>query len=91
VRNWLTLLFGETPSRIILTVRPENVREVTAIAEEEGAQCALIGEVTTDRLKIELAGDLLVDEAISDLEAAFRNTLPLVLDTMRRNVAPSEE
>lgn len=86
IRDWLALLFGETPSRIILTVRPENVREVTAIAQEEGAPCILIGEVVENRLTIELAQDLLIDEPVSVLHERFLGSLPSILDG-RREVA----
>jgi phosphoribosylformylglycinamidine synthase subunit PurL len=86
IRHWLALLFGETPSRIILTVRPENVREVTAIAQEEGAPCILIGEVVENRLTIELAQDLLIDEPVSVLQERFLESLPSILDG-RREVA----
>lgn len=86
VEQWLAYLFGETPSRIILTVRPENVRELVAIATEEGASCSVIGEVTRGRLTIELAGDILIDEPITALEEAFEMVLPGVLDA-RSSVA----
>jgi phosphoribosylformylglycinamidine synthase len=86
IRNWLALLFGETPSRIILTCRPEDVRELAAIAQEEGAPCIVIGEVIENRLMIELARDVLIDESVAILQEAFVNSLPSVLDS-RRNVA----
>ena len=79
IGNWLALLFGETPSRIILTVRPEDVREVTAIAQEEGAPCTVIGEVVENRLTIELGQDLLIDEPIGLLQEVFSGSLPSIL------------
>ena len=40
VDDALTLLFSESPSRIILSVKPENAAAVRAIADQAGAACA---------------------------------------------------
>ncbi len=81
IHRWLSLLFGESPSRILLSVRPEDVREVEAIAGEEGAQCTLIGEVTAGQLTIEVGGDILIDESVAALDQAFQSSLPGILDS----------
>lgn len=69
-----TLLFAESPSRIIISVRPEDSAAVLAIAREAKAPCCVIGAVTTDRLEI-ASGTTLVDEPISQLEELWRGCL----------------
>ncbi len=42
------LLFGETPSRVVISVSPEHVEKVTALAEERKIPLTLLGQVTDD-------------------------------------------
>ena len=74
VTDAATLLFAESPSRIILSVKPQDVEAVLAIASATGAPAAVIGEVTGDHLRIE-AGSELIDQPVSELEARWRNSL----------------
>ena len=74
VTDAATLLFAESPSRIILSVKPQDVEAVLAIARATGAPAAVIGEVTGDHLRIE-AGSELIDQPVSELEARWRNSL----------------
>jgi phosphoribosylformylglycinamidine synthase len=68
-------LFGEGASVILLSVRPENVREALAVAKKHGAPAEEIGEVKGDRMIIE--GHL--DEPVRDLEEAWANGLTRAL------------
>jgi phosphoribosylformylglycinamidine synthase len=76
----LALLYGESPSRIILSVRPENVERVLELAAQAGAPCAVIGEVGGDELELALEGKLLIKHPVTELEAAWRDSLPAHLD-----------
>jgi phosphoribosylformylglycinamidine synthase II len=69
------LLFGESPSRIILSVRPEHAARAIALAEQAGAPCAVIGEVGGDRLRIALDGQPLINHLVSELETAWQEAL----------------
>ena len=69
-----TLLFSESPSRIIISVRPEDVETALAIALESNAPCSIIGRVSADRLRIE-CGELLIDEPVIALEEKWRTCL----------------
>jgi phosphoribosylformylglycinamidine synthase len=75
-----SLLFGESPSRIILTVKAEHADRVKQIAAQNGAACAVIGEVGGDRLKIACDGELLIEASIESLEDAWRGALSFHLD-----------
>jgi len=49
-------LFGESPSRIVVSARPEHALAVVRLAEEHGLPTARIGVVGGDRLVIEPVG-----------------------------------
>jgi phosphoribosylformylglycinamidine synthase subunit PurL len=74
------LLFGESPSRIILSVDPAQVERVTEIASESGAALSVIGKVVGDKLSIYCNGDLLIDSPVLQLEKIWRTALPDQLD-----------
>lgn len=82
-----TLLFAESPSRIILSVKPENVGRVKEIAAEAGAAVAVIGEVGGETLTIVSAGESLVSDSVSTLESIWSNALPQVLDRTLQTTA----
>ncbi|MBS1787577.1 MAG: phosphoribosylformylglycinamidine synthase subunit PurL [Acidobacteria bacterium] len=81
------LLFAESPSRIILSVKPEHVDRVKEIAAEVGATIAVIGEVGGEPLTIVSAGELLVSDSISTLETIWSNALPQALDRILQTTA----
>src|SRR5262249_53272925 len=80
VDDVLTLLFSETPSRIILSVKPENVAAVRAIAEQAGAPCAAIGETSGSKLSFMQSRQPSFEVQVPILEEAWRNALPSHLD-----------
>ena len=49
-------LFGESPSRIVLTARPAFEAAVTLLARQHGLPVETLGQVGGDRLVIELVG-----------------------------------
>ena len=73
------LLFAESPSRILLSVRPGDVEAVAAIAREAKAPCIVIGEVGGDRLEIS-SNEKLIDQPVASLEEPWRNCLSRQLD-----------
>ena len=66
-------LFGETPSRIVISFAPENEVRIRELA----AACPMIerGRVTGDTLNISINGETLVSAAIDELESAWRDAL----------------
>ena len=75
-----TLLFAESPSRIVLSVKAENVDRVKEIAAEAGAVIAVIGEVGGEELTIVSNGETLVTDSVANLESVWSNALPQALD-----------
>jgi phosphoribosylformylglycinamidine synthase II len=76
------LLFGESPSRIILSVKAEHVDRVREIAAENGTVYSVIGEVGGDQLSIACDGERLVETSVASLEDQWRNALPSHLDQL---------
>jgi phosphoribosylformylglycinamidine synthase len=74
------LLFGESPSRIIVSLKPEHVSEVKNLAQREGVACAVIGEAGGNELSVACDGKPLIEATVSSLEEAWRDALSSHLD-----------
>jgi phosphoribosylformylglycinamidine synthase len=72
-------LFSESPSRIVVSVKPENVAPVQALAARHNVACAVIGTVGGAHLTITSNEQPLINQPVSTLETAWRETLPKAL------------
>jgi phosphoribosylformylglycinamidine synthase len=70
-----SLLFSESPSRIIVTFSPAVADQVRGTAQRHNAAFAVIGRVGGDKLEITVNLREVVNVAISDLEATWRSAL----------------
>jgi phosphoribosylformylglycinamidine synthase len=82
------LLFGESQSRIVVSVRPEDTLVIQQMAQESGVPCAEVGSVGGDRLTIAThkgrgAITTYIDRDCTQLNAIWRGAL-------RQLLAPSE-
>lgn len=73
------LLFGEAPSRIIVSCRPERADELCALASRHGVPAQRLGTVGGDRLTIAVAGERVIDEPTATLETIWREAIPCLL------------
>jgi len=72
-------LFGEAPSRIVLTsLDPDRVREIALLFE---VACPVIGVTMKGRLQIGNETTMWIDSATTDLKQSFENSLPQLLQT----------
>ncbi|WP_437793374.1 AIR synthase-related protein [Sorangium sp. So ce693] len=72
-------LFGEAPSRIIVSVRPEDAAEVARQAKAAGVPCTELGTTGGDRLTIDAGGGEGIDVEVRALrEARDRCLEPIV-------------
>lgn len=72
--RWDAALFGERQSRAIVSLRPEHMGELTAMAEESGVPMTFLGMTTSEsRFVINNSIDLSIDE----LDSAWRQGLGL--------------
>lgn len=69
------LLFGETASRIVVTVAPDSLQELQAIAEKQGCPMFVLGKTGGEKLLITLAGKELVKEEVRNLKAVWSTAL----------------
>lgn len=70
-----SLLFSESPSRIIISFNPSDAEAVEEIAAGNNAPFAVLGTVGGKRLGITVNGDEAVAADVSDLETAWRSAL----------------
>jgi phosphoribosylformylglycinamidine synthase len=74
------LLFSESPSRIIISLKPEQVSEVKNIAQRAGVACAVIGETGGVELSVACDSEPLIEGAVASLEDAWSCALSSHLD-----------
>jgi phosphoribosylformylglycinamidine synthase len=75
-----SVLFGESPSRIVISFHPENLDAVRGSVGD--CPFEVIGTVGGNRLSVDLDGAKLIDSAISELEDAWQNSLEARLDSV---------
>ena len=73
-------LFSESPSRILLSVQEKDVEAVEGIALEFGVPISKIGRTGGDELSIRNNGTLVVSIRIEEIEKAWRESLPKMLE-----------
>jgi phosphoribosylformylglycinamidine synthase II len=70
-----TLLFSESPSRIIISFDPAEEDSLRRLAAANGAPFAVIGRTGGNRLSIKAGGETVVDASVSQLESVWRGSL----------------
>ncbi len=73
-------LFGEAPSRILVTAAPEDVERLTRIAREWTVPVQVLGHVGGDRLQVRLGAETRLSLSVEALADAFENGLARALD-----------
>ncbi len=74
------VLFGESPSRIVISFPASSRAAIEEIARREQCPLAVIGQVGSDRLRITLDGTEAIAIAVSELENAWRTSLARSLE-----------
>ncbi len=67
------MLFGEGPSRIVVSVEPERAREFEALMAESAIPWRWIGTTGGDRLRLRVGATTVVDVGLDQIEHAWRN------------------
>jgi phosphoribosylformylglycinamidine synthase II len=70
-----SLLFSESPSRIIISFNPSDAEAVEEIAKRNNASFVVLGTVGGKRLRITVNGDEAVAADVSELETAWRSAI----------------
>ena len=71
-----TILFAETPSRIVISFAESALPEISELAKRHGAPFQVIGRAGSDRLHVNLNKAELISAAIEELESVWRAALP---------------
>ncbi|MNO31389.1 Phosphoribosylformylglycinamidine synthase 2 [compost metagenome] len=72
-------LFSESQSRIVLTAAPERAEELKAAIAASGVPVEIIGTVGGDRLRINLDGASVLDEAVAELRFVWEDAIPCLM------------
>jgi phosphoribosylformylglycinamidine synthase len=75
------LLFGESPSRIVISFGSEKLEEVKRLAS--ACPFEIVGRATGNDLKITVDGSVEVSSPVSELEASWANALAIQLDNSK--------
>jgi phosphoribosylformylglycinamidine synthase II len=67
------VLFGEGPSRIVVSVEPDRAREFEALMAESAIPWRWIGETGGNRLRLRVGSQPVVDVGLDRIEHAWRN------------------
>ena len=70
-----TRLFSESPSRIIISFDQAVLGDIEVIVAAASCPMTLIGNVGSDRLRIESDGEQVIELDIDELESAWRSSL----------------
>jgi phosphoribosylformylglycinamidine synthase len=76
-----SLLFGETPSRIVISFAAEKLSEIEAIAKENDCPFQVIGKVAREDFRVRINEKEVISASISDLENAWKTSLERQLET----------
>ncbi|WP_420264268.1 phosphoribosylformylglycinamidine synthase subunit PurL [Candidatus Magnetominusculus dajiuhuensis] len=69
------LLFGESATRVVISVATGNVAEVEAAVRAVGLSIAQIGRTGGDILRVKCNGETLIDMPVSDLKSIYDTSL----------------
>ncbi|HEX6284787.1 MAG TPA: AIR synthase related protein, partial [Pyrinomonadaceae bacterium] len=73
--NTTTVLFSESPSRIIISFDRESLDPIRQVCATHNAPFEILGEVGGAQLKISVNGGLTISTDVAELEATWRNAL----------------
>ena len=79
----VAVLFGESASRVIVSVDAGRAAELQALASDAGVPAAVVGRVGSDRIRIAVAGRVVIDEALADVEPLWSEAIGHYFETPR--------
>jgi phosphoribosylformylglycinamidine synthase len=73
--NDAVALFGESASRVVVSVSPDSVTEILQRAALAGVLARVIGETGGNRLRIAVAGRTIIDVSVDDAERVWSTAI----------------
>ena len=77
--NNMSLLFGESQSRIILSVKPGDIFALNSLGKKHNVPVSIIGKVGGSALKIRNGKKKLVDIKLGKIISAYRDSMPSIM------------
>ena len=75
------ILFGETQSRVVVSLRTERqLKKLELLAQTAGVRAQWIGTVGGDRLRITLDGKNLLNEPIEELSRTYKMAIRQIME-----------
>jgi phosphoribosylformylglycinamidine synthase II len=75
-----SLLFSESPSRIVVSAEETNLDQILDLAAANGVPARVLGKTRGDRIAIKVNGTPVIDRAVSEVESVWRGRLPDLLE-----------
>ena len=79
-------LFGESASRVVVSIDPKRTAELTALAADAGISATTIGRVGGDRIRVAIAGRGAIDEPLVEAEQLWSGAIGNYFE-LRRAIA----
>ena len=79
--NLATRLFSETPSRIVVSFDQSALGDIEEIVTAASCAMTILGNVGSDRLRIESDGEEVIQLDVAEMEKAWRSSLAAKLQT----------
>jgi phosphoribosylformylglycinamidine synthase len=79
----IATLFGESASRVIVTVRPDQVAVLIENARKAGIPATRIGTAGGDRVRISIDGQTVIDEPLADAELIWSTAIGAYFEKQR--------
>jgi phosphoribosylformylglycinamidine (FGAM) synthase-like enzyme len=73
--NTAAALFGESASRVVISVVPADVTRALEQASAAGVPARLIGQTGGNRLRIAVGGEIVVDTAVTEAELVWSTAI----------------
>ena len=71
----IATLFGESASRVVVSVRPQDRATLLQMAADAGVPAAVIGRTGGPRLTVRVGGDVVVDAAVGQMEQVWATAI----------------
>ncbi len=69
------MLFGEAPSRVIISVNPAHEEELVKLCKTQNVEILKIGKITQDKFKVSIGNKTVVENTLEEMEKAWRNSI----------------
>ena len=79
----VSTLFGESASRVIVSVEPSRAAELVRLAAGAGVPAAIVGRVGGDRIRVTIGRETALDESLADAERIWSEAIGAYFDRER--------